>query len=43
VRNLRLPIGKQVLHIKNPPSGKQWDATCEVVEGQTKLCQTQMP
>ena len=43
VRNLKLPIGKQVLHIKNPPSGKQWDATCEVVEGQTKLCQTQMP
>jgi serine/threonine protein kinase len=43
VRNIKLPIGKQVLHIKNPPSGKQWDATCEVVEAQTKLCQTQMP
>ena len=43
VRNIKLPIGRQVLHIKNPPSGKQWDATCDVVEGQTKLCQTQMP
>ncbi|MEO6774691.1 MAG: serine/threonine-protein kinase [Kofleriaceae bacterium] len=43
IRNLRLPIGKQVLHIKNPPSGKQWDVTCDVVEGQTKLCQTSMP
>jgi len=42
VRNIRLPVGKQVLHIKNPPSGKEWDTTCDVVEGQTKLCQTQM-
>jgi serine/threonine protein kinase len=40
---LRLPVGSQTLHLKNPPSGKEWDQACEVVEGDVKLCPTALP
>ncbi|MFT3692530.1 MAG: serine/threonine-protein kinase [Kofleriaceae bacterium] len=40
---LKLPVGRQTLHIKNPPSGKQWDWPCDVVENVTTTCITQLP
>jgi hypothetical protein len=40
---IRLPVGTQVVHLRNPAAGKEWDATCEVVEGETKLCSTALP
>jgi serine/threonine protein kinase len=40
---IKLPVGTQKLHIRNPSSGKQWDVDCEVSDGETKLCTSQMP
>ncbi|CAN5705958.1 hypothetical protein BH11MYX1_BH11MYX1_45340 [soil metagenome] len=40
---IKLPVGKQTLHIKNPISGKQWDATCVVEEAKTTLCKSTAP
>ena len=39
----KLPVGKQTLHIRNPPSGKQWDVMCPVEEGKTLVCKTTLP
>jgi len=39
----RLPVGRQTLHIRNPPSGKQWDLACNVEEGKTTVCKTSLP
>ncbi|HET9993630.1 MAG TPA: PEGA domain-containing protein, partial [Kofleriaceae bacterium] len=43
ISTIRLPVGKQTLHIRNPPSGKQWDVTCNVEEGKTNRCTTALP
>jgi serine/threonine protein kinase len=40
---IKLPVGTQKLHIRNPTSGKQWDVDCEVSDSETKLCTSQMP
>ena len=40
---IRLPIGRQALHLKNPAAHKEWDATCDVDDSGVKLCMTQMP
>jgi hypothetical protein len=43
ISTIRLPVGKQTLHIRNPPSGKQWDVTCNVEEAKTLRCTTALP
>ena len=40
---LRLPVGRQTLHLKNPPASKEWDASCDVNETEIKLCTTSLP
>jgi hypothetical protein len=40
---IRLPIGRQALHLKNPAAHKEWYATCDVDDSGVKLCMTQMP
>jgi hypothetical protein len=40
---IKLPVGKQTLHIKNPVSGKQWDTSCVVEEARTTLCKSIAP
>jgi hypothetical protein len=40
---LKLPVGRQVLHIANPVSNKQWDVTCTVEEAKTTVCKTAPP
>jgi hypothetical protein len=40
---IRLPVGTQIIHLRNPAAGREWNATCEVVEGETKLCSTALP
>ena len=40
---IKLPVGRQTLHIKNPVSGKQWDTSCVVEEGRTTLCKSIAP
>lgn len=40
---VKLPVGKQTLHIKNPPSGKEWTVTCDAEEGTTTKCTTTLP
>jgi serine/threonine protein kinase len=42
VQVLKLPVGRQTLHISNPVSKKQWDVTCNVEEALT-TCKTQPP
>jgi len=43
--SLRLPVGRQTLHLKN--TGKtpaiEWDVTCEVDDTEQKTCTTQLP
>jgi hypothetical protein len=40
---VRIPVGRQVLHLINGPANKQWDVTCTVVENETKTCETALP
>jgi serine/threonine protein kinase len=40
---IKLPVGKQTLHIKNPVSGKQWDTTCFVEAAKATLCKSIAP
>ncbi|HEX7701740.1 MAG TPA: PEGA domain-containing protein, partial [Kofleriaceae bacterium] len=40
---IKLPVGKQTLHIKNPVSKKQWDVTCTVEEEKVLTCSTEPP
>ncbi|MEO8841339.1 MAG: serine/threonine-protein kinase [Kofleriaceae bacterium] len=43
VNVIKLPVGKQTVHINNPVAKKQWDATCTVEEEKITVCTTQMP
>jgi serine/threonine protein kinase len=38
---LRLPVGAQTLHLKNP--AYEWNVTCQVAEGATLACKTKRP
>jgi hypothetical protein len=40
---IKLPVGKQTLHIKNPVSKKQWDMPCTVEEEKVLTCMTEPP
>ncbi len=40
---IKLPVGRQTLHITNPVSKKQWDATCIVEEAKLTLCKSSAP
>ena len=40
---IKLPVGKQTLHITNPVSKKQWDASCVVEEAKITLCKSSAP
>ena len=40
---IKLPVGKQTLHVKNPVSKKQWDVTCTVEEEKVLVCPTEPP
>jgi len=40
---IRLPVGRQTLHLKNPAAGKEWNVSCDVVENETRKCVTQLP
>jgi serine/threonine protein kinase len=40
---IKLPVGKQTLHIKNPVSKKQWDMPCIVEEEKILTCSTEPP
>jgi hypothetical protein len=44
--SLRLPVGRQTLHLKNtgnPAKPIEWDVTCEVSETEQNTCTTQQP
>ena len=42
---LRLPVGRQTLHLKNPKATPpiEWDVTCDVAETEQNTCATQQP
>ncbi len=40
---IKLPVGRQTLHITNPVSKKQWDAACVVEEAKITLCKSSAP
>ena len=43
---LRLPVGRQTLHLKNtgnPSKPIEWDVTCDVDETEQNTCTTEMP
>jgi hypothetical protein len=35
---IKLPVGRVKLHLINPPSKTEWDASCDVVEGEDGVC-----
>jgi hypothetical protein len=43
--SLRLPVGTQSLHLKNPGKNPpiEWDVSCDVSETEQLTCTTQMP
>ncbi|HTR51346.1 MAG TPA: serine/threonine-protein kinase [Kofleriaceae bacterium] len=43
VPRLRLPVGRQTLHLQNPPAHKAWDVVCEVDEHDITPCSTSLP
>jgi serine/threonine protein kinase len=40
---IRLPVGRQILHLKNTAANKEWDQACEVKETEVTTCTTAMP
>ncbi len=40
---IKLPVGRQTLHIVNSVSNKRWDASCLVEEGKITLCKVNAP
>ena len=42
-QSLRVPVGHQVLHLKNPVAKTEWDVECDVDETEVKTCTTKQP
>ena len=42
-QGIRLPVGKHRLELVNPPSGKRWSLTVNVVDGENVAYTTQLP
>jgi hypothetical protein len=41
--SLRLPVGRQTLHLVNTGKPVEWDVTCDVSDTEQNTCTTQMP